>query len=747
MLLDSRKRDKALYPNPGEFEVIFDEPIRNVCGVEILDTTIPRTMFMTDTHNNGLRIFNGLINKAYIEGRDFKPATSIFNSSEEYIHYKFVPQDYQSADDAFLAFNDQMIMVMNQVDNFDVEYTDVVTLYERGKSSYPIMRFTSSEAPFAIDATNSTARTMLGFCSKARRDSGGFYNLKEILENQSRVCNNLWCYRFSHLTDMRHVFPSARRTNDMVRISRGSPLSRLESATDVRSKRTIQKLLVAYRHYPRRKGRSFLSGVGCEFPPHVLGDSELKYNDDNEVTLSIYCTNQQGNKLYYLKDIPMDTKEPTKNGVVVYPNKPSYGVLMEYLELQHGDMLEYTVEITFNNHFFSEDGSLSDHYTGVLIEYAYFLNPADNVHFDEHTYFSRPIFERRKTEEIQESSFQVFSSNAFQAVKITPSKEIEMENTSRNYFLGDVPLGDNDKLLIDNVICTNIEASIDLQNESQLVLIDPLQDVYFIDFYVDEEFYTRVYLNASVERTEKDDLFLKLSYNVSEKELETQCYNCLYFGKIIFKSRTWDVPNVLQEPITEVGPKVQFRLFFQNRNETLFLKNSSFTFRYSAIQYFAVQSPGLMNLATESYITLRCEEFENHIRGSLDMRNTSPGLGIVNIDVQGYAVNRLEFFSVKYKQFHPIGTLSKMKVRFERCTDGEVYDFKNVDLHMLASIKFLRPKQLQQFEESVLNPEYNPDFMGYLSRGMQGNEDSSTDEDDLEDEYFEGRLRALEHDE
>jgi hypothetical protein len=152
-----------------------------------------------------------------------------------------------------------------------------------------------------------------------------------------------------------------------------------------------------------------------------------------------------------------------------------------------------------------------------------------------------------------------------------------------------------------------------------------------------------------------------------------------------------------------------------------------------------------MNLATESYIMLRCEELENHLRGSLDMQKTSPGLGIVNIDVQGYAVNRLEFFSVKYKRFHPIGILGKLKFRFERCTDGEIYDFKNVDLHMLVSVKFLRPKQLQQFQRSILNPDYNPDFMGYLNRNMEGIEDESTDDDDFGEDYFEGRLRELEY--
>jgi hypothetical protein len=58
------------------------------------------------------------------------------------------------------------------------------------------------------------------------------------------------------------------------------------------------------------------------------------------------------------------------------------------------------------------------------------------------------------------------------------------------------------------------------------------------------------------------------------------------------------------------------------------------------------------------------------------------------------------------------------------------------------SIKFLRPKQREKILNSVLNPEYNPDFVGYINKSMQAIEDHSTDEDD--DEYFENDIQGFE---
>jgi hypothetical protein len=162
---------------------------------------------------------------------------------------------------------------------------------------------------------------------------------------------------------------------------------------------------------------------------------------------------------------------------------------------------------------------------------------------------------------------------------------------------------------------------------------------------------------------------------------------------------------------------------------------------------FGMISPGMLNLASENYLILRCEEIENHLRGSYDIKDFSPGLGVLNIDVQGYASGRTEFFSVKYKEFHPIGKLNKMKFRFERKTDGKLYDFRNVDLHFILSIKFLRPIQKKFFNKSTLNPNYNPNYLGYFNKTLQDHydEESSDDDSDIDEKYFESEFNDREN--
>lgn len=57
LFVDSSKRDYTFYPSPSEYVVRFNEPIRMVTGVEILDGTIPSTMYNIDVFNNMLKIY------------------------------------------------------------------------------------------------------------------------------------------------------------------------------------------------------------------------------------------------------------------------------------------------------------------------------------------------------------------------------------------------------------------------------------------------------------------------------------------------------------------------------------------------------------------------------------------------------------------------------------------------------------------------------------------------------------------
>jgi hypothetical protein len=584
---------------------------------------------------------------------------------------------------------------------------------------------------------------MLGFCTRAETrgaHAGKFLNLKDMFTNDQPVCTNLWKYTHSSLNLVDTVFPGGRRTNDRNYVLNSHIITN-------RSNKDILK--IPYRHHSKLPIRSFFTGLGCRFP---AGTFLASVDEVLEVSLSVYVTkNVDGvnRSLFYLQDIPLDSLAEETSSQVLYPNKMAYGLLFEYLEFAHAALeVEYTIELTFHRRAYP---NLVHQMDGVYVEYGYFINTTDNKHFDEYTYFGVPIFNYEDTQRIHSLGNEDYfvypeGTATTYAQKINPKDDTPQQSISKPHYVGKLPLGQSQSVLTYNPVCNNIEIVIPL-DPGKHALIDDRIDIYFIDIYENEELYVRVYLNASVEYApdnEESSMYsLKLTYHASEAELKRSPGNTIYLGKTFLKSKRL---NIFNQEISDETLNIQFQLFFQSRLTELPLKQGTmFSFKYVSVDTFAIQSPGMMNLATESYIMLRCEELENHLRGSFDMRKTSPGLGIVNIDVQGYAVNRLEFFSVKYKRFHPIGILGKLKFRFERCTDGQIYDFKNVDLHMLVSIKFLRPKQLQQFQQSILNPDYNPDFMGYLNRNMEGIEDESTDDDDFEEEYFEGRLRELEY--
>jgi hypothetical protein len=54
--IDSTKRNRQFYPTPAEYVIDLEEPVRNVFGIDILDATIPNSMYNVDVHNNVMRL-------------------------------------------------------------------------------------------------------------------------------------------------------------------------------------------------------------------------------------------------------------------------------------------------------------------------------------------------------------------------------------------------------------------------------------------------------------------------------------------------------------------------------------------------------------------------------------------------------------------------------------------------------------------------------------------------------------------
>ena len=58
-LIDSTDRDRDKFPNPNKYVVEFTVPFKNVIGMEIIDASIPRTMYNIDIENNLIYYYLG----------------------------------------------------------------------------------------------------------------------------------------------------------------------------------------------------------------------------------------------------------------------------------------------------------------------------------------------------------------------------------------------------------------------------------------------------------------------------------------------------------------------------------------------------------------------------------------------------------------------------------------------------------------------------------------------------------------
>lgn len=147
-------------------------------------------------------------------------------------------------------------------------------------------------------------------------------------------------------------------------------------------------------------------------------------------------------------------------------------------------------------------------------------------------------------------------------------------------------------------------------------------------------------------------------------------------------------------------------------------------------EHHEIISPGIYNLVGEKYTILRCKEIEENSYRSLAYSKHNLGLAKFRLGVVGYSDARMDFSKVPLREFHPIGRLVKLTFRFETST-GELYDFKGVNHTITFSIHYLEPSQKVRFEQSILNPNYNGNFMDYRFK----EDDQEGDSDDQDEDF------------
>lgn len=678
ILVDSSKRNKLLYPNVSEFQIDFIEPFNFVYGIEVIDTTIPRTTFMIEDYNNELL---------------FKEGFDILQKSS-YSNIKFIHQDFSTAETFYQRINEQLTVYTDyfEIDNYENEFDNSI-VEQRTKSDYPIIRFIN-KMPFLFDMKNSSISNTLGFDQyPIAKDIKKYTTINDVLQNYIPINmihhSNVTPFEYTNINNFISI-----KTDEIIDVN------------------TVNSVKFLYVHKCKYRVGSFLQ--------YLKISSNKTTVSNNDIAINIEMKNTTTNKMVFINLTNLIFNKI--NGYIEFPYQSSY-ILGDILPNTHLILNDNnTYEITIKNVIVHQD-ELNDFEMNINLGYSYFIDLKNMDIENSMLFLSKPIF----------------SSN--NETKWTNSIVTTQPTTVVNCDV-------NQSVIFDIGISTNITGKLSLYSTLTIRYFEI--DVVKNNLISGNDLFiltvNKKYVNTG--NTEHIcEFILKYRYDIEKNKAILFCENTYMDSIFNYTNLNLSIDQTSNNFVDNV--LINCQLYPKTHNVQIIgaVDNYNTKLDFEFFKEFGIVSPGMLNLASENYLILRCEEIENHLRGSYDVKDFSPGLGVLNIDVQGYASGRTEFYSVKYKEFHPIGKLNKMKFRFERKTDGQLYDFKNIDLHFMLSIKFLRPTQKEFFNQSILNPNYNPNYLGYFNKTLQDHydEESSDDDSDIDEKYFESTFNDREN--
>jgi hypothetical protein len=737
LLIDSSKRNKLVYPNPSHFGIIFDEPISFVHGIQILDTTIPRTMFMIEKHNNLLC---------------FKHGYDLMSIQNIELQIQFKVQDFSSADSFINNINEQLIHLFAD-ENITIDNNDNIydSSYKRNNSDYPVLRFTSSQ-PFIINISKSTCATIFGF----KKKSSDIYNvdinntsLSNILKSSENNVNMKNNYDIPYITISNNLtsIHTIRYTNEIeymelvyldIYILDETYILSYDDSICINI--YINDECIVYQH------NVFINSYSNDKMLFKFDLIKFKSNLNDIIDIDIdYVTLCNKYPLIDITSVIFECQTTEQLVTIILP--PIKQLLYtKYTHVPIYDMKSYLSSIQFNSEF----KLTSD----IVINCVDSLgNRILNIHIEiipHQTNFSKYISDCSKDilKKGNEYTFFITSFDFITNIDIGYSYMINIDNISKNnveYIYVSTPLLDETVYPQDEIVSNYFELAnnyfLASTNTPMLYIV---QNDYFefnfkknyllnsvdVNLLSYEGSITKIRIPISSKEPEINDQFIMIFKNSERITLYEVHLHLTVTEEGSFLEYSCD--NIATNVLNLIYVKKDMICFLYSKNAiSLYyiidnlVNEINYTFTFTKYVEFGIKSPGMLNLTSENYLIIRCEEIENHVRGSFQMKDVSPGICVINMDVQGFSVGRMDFFSVIYKKFHPIGRLTKLEFTFERKTDGKEYDFKDIDLHFILSVNFYRPKQQIQFQKSILNPEYDPNFLGYFNRNMDHGSDSS----------------------
>lgn len=810
-IVDSSKRNIDEYPEPNEYVVNFDIPFKNVFGIEILDVSVPKTMYNVDTDSNKLNIYlnttlqpiNNIenlcignewikyekneitpndihLNNIYIEDKLY-----IINSNQDLI-------DTTEISDIYFNFKDYKITNLNNNNFIKVANSEIWEkstninyiheIYEPTLSSNISLNINSniynnniplnnlrSDNSIAVIDYNSSNYDLEWYNNSNFINN---YNYGYFWEEISLNINNIYANDITNINTNLVKLLKTKTLTDNISLSHyeifdnNIDLSNINNNSYIRIDEKIYKPkslfdvgklwqmfdniedIHNFNYYTEYNNNMIKDEIidkinnklALEFTINTLNslnfDFDLNFESYVELNTSIFWKTDTTNKLGTIEINKINFVEKYNNLRTFI--KESLNNNINNFEIIDPNIKIKLIELINKNknstHYIIVDG------IRVIQKKLYVVPKNDNLWLINKNLKNSII----KNLDSNENKVSLLRNEFNNTNILSPYNFIKINNDYYriypSYFyepkiiyykpkdIIDIKNKTNYRLLLENFFeLFELELDIGNYTVNKLLIqlnkqigeniINKIKNRVTNNLFLDKDTYNEIELNF---KGNSDPIDLQNILKIESNRYIIIDMNKSTADKTLgFYSKTKNNNNNTYDYI-EINKELEFNKFFHS------------IYNYES-SYYEIVAPGILYLIGTDYVILRCPEIEKHLYGSLSYTQNTMGLAKIKVSSWGLNEDSNTYLKLKLREFHPIGKLAKMTLKFEKGdTDRELYNFRGVNHNLVFTIHYYSPEQNKEFVASVINPEYDMNFMKY-KYSDDYKQDNSDDDNDIID--------------
>jgi hypothetical protein len=712
-IVDSAERERDLYPNPNNYVVNFSTPYKNIIGMEIIDASIPRAMYTIDVDNNELYYYVGaetgdnliedgmqIYNTANLMLQNWNYTSNISSISSNISSSSNIISGYLASN----ITND--IKIINDISGITYE-TTVITTNSNITDIYKIL--TSSNV---ITSSNIINNSNIFYTSNLY-NTVNIYNTSNISKS-SNISLTSRLLTASNILTTSNIFNFTNITN----ISRSSNISNLDLSGDRYA--ILNNSINLYNIYNNENNiGGYTEGITfnmCVLPIISSGSGgSASYNIMNFGYSHTYSLEADGDIIY--RNVRVDVAKATNS---------SYTFSFTIGE---------RTESVFNIIGSASGGEINIYWS--ILKTTWYIG----------------IFDIDKTQLAYKEFY-----NCDQMYNVFYTKKYLGLGSSGSSGSG----WGNNLLLFKDFKIYNVPMSYSMMAATAATTTSPI-----IWYKMDEVVNNEIINKGTSPIIEYKDIFKRLVIKGGDYTFKTfiSKYDELRKNndmELLFKETTAPpelsnlidiyskAPIIVDMKRSTLAENIGFDLYPTANNEDKYISkpytttesvlakmfysrsNATYDIDVSSENKYIITSPGIVYFIGNKYIIMRCPEIEEHLYRSLSYSKNTLGLAKFRVDSIGINSEKLTITKIPVREFHPIGKLSRMTLRFET-NKGRLYDFKGLNHNIIFAIFYYEPVQKNIPKNSILNPEYKMNYLDYLYKQEEIEGDSDDDEGGDED--------------